>query len=208
MKKLILFFVIFFISQSVFSADNRNSSISFDPLTFLGLVLGPDDDDIDDNDVVDFRNMWFCASINWETENQREMGFGLFLRGDRITITTNYRSFYNKERQSGFFWGLYGLIEWRRMYWFYDNNSELFVGTNFPFVGDNVYQSVGITGGFDTGFRFRALNVGITPYLGLGIPLFCCFGNLPREINTPKFMWRNIATRAINIGVKLDFFND
>ena len=207
MKKIIFILIIsFFIPFNLFAQEYNNSSVSFDPLTFGGLLLGPDEED-GEVQPVDFRNMWFIMDINWETIKQREMGFGIILRGNRIALTTKYRFFHNKERQSGFFWGLYGLIEWRRMYWFYDDNSELTVGWNFPFVGhDNVYQSIGITSGFDIGIRFRINDFGITPYLGLGLPLFLYFGDLPPEKNDQKFNLINMIIRSINIGLRLDFF--
>jgi hypothetical protein len=183
-----------------------NNSVSFEPLTFIGLLLSPNDEN-GEPQPVDLRNMWFAVDSNWETEKQREMGLGLFLRGDRIAIISKYRMFRNKETLSGFFWGFYGLIEWRRMYWLFEKNSELTIGWNFPFVGhDNVYHSIGITGGMDIGFRFRKENFGITPYLGLGIPLFYCFGNLPPKGNDREFIIMNTAGRAVNIGLRLDFF--
>jgi hypothetical protein len=200
MKKFILILIIsFLIPFNLFAQEYNNSSVSFDPLTLIGLLLG------DGN--VDFRNMWLAVDINWETEKQREMGLGLFVRGNRVGITTKYRFFHNKEKLSGFFWGLYGLIEWRRMYWFYDDNSEIIMGSSFPFVeSGNVYHSIGITGGADIGFRFRIKNFGITPYLGVGLPLFLLFGDLPPQNNMQEFYIQNAITRAINIGLKLDFF--
>jgi hypothetical protein len=202
MKRLIFISIIFFLfSCNLFSQDYTNNSISFDPLTFIGLFLGRGDN-------TELRNIWFGVDINWETEKQGEMGLGLFLRGDRAAIITKYRMFYNKETQSGFFWGFYGLIEWRQMYWFYEDNSELTVGWTFPFHGDNVYHSLGIRGGIDIGFRFRSNNFGVTPYLGLGIPLFFCFGDLPPQKDIREFYLSNIALRAINIGLRLDFFQD
>jgi hypothetical protein len=142
-----------------------------------------------------------------ETNNKKELGFGIFARADKLALRTQYRSFFNKERQSGFFWGLYGHIEWRKMYWIYDENDEITIGLNFPFVGnDNVFHSIGITGGVDIGFRFREEKVGITPYIGLGIPLFYCFGDLPPEKDKELFNFQNITFRAIDMGIRFDFF--
>jgi len=183
------------------SFNNKNTSVSFDPFTFIGLLLSPNESE------VDFKNMWFAMDFNWETEKQKEMGIGIILRVNRVAIKTQYRSFYNKERQSGFFWGLYGLIEWRKMYW-YNENNDLIIGWTFPFIdNDNTYHSIGITGGFDIGFRFRISDIGITPYIGLGIPLFFCFGNLPPEKYRQEFYINNITFRAINIGIRLDLFS-
>jgi hypothetical protein len=205
MKKVIFIFcIIIFISSGLTAQesfnDYKNASISFDPLTFIGLLIAPDESEID------FRNMWFGMDFNWETENQKETGFGIILQANRIAIKTQYRSFYNKERQSGFFWGLYGLIEWRNMRWYYENNNLAIVWT-YPSIDKSSYHSIGITGGFDIGFRFRISDIGITPYMGLGIPLFYCFGNLPPENYMQEFYMTNAIIRAVNIGIKLDFFN-
>jgi hypothetical protein len=94
------------------------------------------------------------------------------------------------------------------MYWLYDENNEIGIGWNFPFVGnDNVFHSIGLTGGFDVGFRIRGKTVGVTPYIGLGIPLFFCFGDLPQK-DKDLFTIKNIVFRAIDIGIRIDFFVD
>jgi len=202
MKKLFLSSIIIIFITSNLMAQNsyNNKSISFDPLTFIGLFLSHDESQLD------FRNMWFAMDFNWETEKQKEMGIGIILKANRVAVKTQYRSFHNKENLSGFFWGLYGFIEWRKMNW-YNENNDLIIGWTFPFVdNDNTYHSIGITGGFDIGYRFRFDNIGITPYIGLGIPLFYCFGNLPPEKYKQEFYLNNIALRVINIGIKLDIF--
>jgi hypothetical protein len=210
-KKFFVSIFTVFISYTLFSmdfnTDLKNYSISFDPLTIVGLFTGLAFPTDAESGEIDFRNMWFAADINWEAESQKELGMGIFLRGDRIAFTRLYRSFYNKERQSGFFWGLYGLVEWRRMHWFIDEDSDIIIGWAFPFDGrDNIYHSIGITGGFDIGFRYRKNNLGITPFLGVGIPLFFCFGDLPPKSYTKEFYLTNLAIRAIHIGIRLDFF--
>lgn len=92
------------------------------------------------------------------------------------------------------------------MYWFFDDKNEIGIGWSMPFNGDNVYHSIGITGGFDIGFRIRLGDFGITPYIGLGIPLYFCFINLPPKGYNMEFYILNSTVRAINIGIKLDFF--
>jgi hypothetical protein len=67
------------------------------------------------------------------------------------------------------------------MYWRYDEDNEFAIGWNFPFIGDNIFHSIGITGGVDIGFRIRGEKIGVTPFVGLGIPLFYCFGDLPPQ---------------------------
>jgi len=210
-KPAFLIFIIAFISSNIFCQDLRNASVSFDPLTLIrtaGFLINMNDTDPEDQRELNFNNIWFGMDSNWVTKNKKEMGVGVFLGSHKIAFKTQYRSFYNKERQSGFFWGLFGLTEWRRMYWYYEENDEIMVGWGLPFnEQENVYHSFGITGGFDTGFRYRTGNLGVTPYLGLGIPLFYCFGNMPVN-NIQDFNVMNIALRAIHIGVRIDVFND
>jgi len=203
-KIIFIFCIIIFISSGLTAQesfnDYKNVSISFDPLTFIGLLTAPNESE------MDFRNMWFGMDFNWETENQKETSLGIILQSNRVAIKTQHRSFYNKERQSGFFWGLYGLIEWRNMRWYNENNNIAIIWT-YPSIDNSSYHSIGITGGFDIGFRFRTSDIGITPYMGLGIPLFYCFGNLPSEKYIKEFYITNAIIRTINIGIKLDFFN-
>jgi hypothetical protein len=183
----------------------QNLSISFDPLTFLGLLLSPANQN-DEQESTDIRNMWVGVELNIETPKHKELGFGIFARADRVALRTQYRSFFNKKRQSGFFWGLYGFIEWRKMYWLYDDD-KLVIAWKFPFAGsDNVYHSIGLTSGFNIGFRIRGNNTGITPYIGLGIPLFYCFGNVPPERDKEEFLFQNITFRIIDIGLRIDLF--
>jgi hypothetical protein len=189
-----------------YNISAQNSALSLDPITFIGLLSSPKDEN-GEQQSPDMRNMWLCFELNMETKSRKELGFGIFARADRFALRTQYRSFFNKERLSGFFWGLYGHIEWRKMYWIYDENSEITIGWNFPFEGnDNVFHSIGITGGIDIGFRIRGENVGVTPYIGLGIPLFYCFGDLPPEKDSEAFNFQNTTFRAIDIGVRIDFF--
>ena len=181
----------------------QNFSISFDPLTFLGLLVSPKGDTA--QEPVDIRNMWICVELNMDTSNQKELGFGIFARADRVALRTQYRTFSNSEQQSGFFWGFYGLIEWRQMYWLYDEDNNLAVGWSFPLQeNENIYHSIGLTGGVDIGFRIRIDRIGVTPYFGFGIPLFYCFNDKPPE--TKEFFLQNSLFRAIDVGLRLDFF--
>jgi hypothetical protein len=202
-KKVFFIFIILFLSNAIFA---QNFAISFDPITFVGMLLSPNNGN-GEQQSSDIRNMWLGVELNMETTGKRELGFGVFLRADRVALRTQYRSFFNKERQSGFFWGLYGQVEWRKMFWIYDENNELSVGWSFPFEGnDNVYHSIGITGGVDIGFRIRGGSLGITPYIGVGLPLYYCFGDLPPEKDREYFNLQNTTFRAIDIGIRIDLF--
>jgi hypothetical protein len=203
MKQSFFIGILIVLSYTIFA---QNFSISVDPITFIGLLLSQKDEN-GEQQSSDIRNTWVCVELNMETNSKKEIGFGIFIRADRVALRTQYRSFYNKERQSGFFWGLYGHIDWRKMFWIYDENNEIGIGWNFPFVGnDNVFHSIGITGGVDIGFRIRGETVGVTPYIGLGIPLYYCFGDLPPEKDKELFNLQNTTFRAIDIGIRLDFF--
>jgi hypothetical protein len=205
MKKIILIILItIFISSNLFAQDTtslKNTSISLDPLSLIGAVLFFGDG------INEYTSNFICfgMDLNLETSEKNEMSMGFFIGTHRLTLMTKYRFFNNSEKLSGFFWGLYGLIEWRRMDWFY-NENRLSIDWIIPSTEQSkVYQSIGITGGLDIGLRLRINNFGITPYLGLGIPLFICFGDLPSQY-IRDFYVMNIALRAINIGLKLDFF--
>jgi hypothetical protein len=195
---------------AVFVAANsysQNVSVSFDPLTFIGMLLLPSSDqNREELATGDIRNLWICVEANWELKNRTEMGAGLFIRGDRFAIRSQWRTYFNKERQSGAFIGLYGVFEYRKMYWLYEKDGGVSIGFDFPFSGENnVYHSLGLTAGFDVGFRLRIGNVGITPFIGLGYPLFFCWGDLPSR-GRSEFDSQNAAFRSIDIGLRIDFF--
>ncbi|MDR0785879.1 MAG: hypothetical protein LBE74_08390 [Treponema sp.] len=186
------------------TAYSQNSSISFDPFTLIGLLL-PTGDQNHKEQTTDIRNLWLCIEANWEISNKTEMGVGMFWRGDRFALRAQWRNYFNKQRQSGAFIGLYGNAEWRQMYWLYDGEG-IAIGWSFPFeFKDNVYHSLGITIGVDVGFRIRIGDVGITPFIGLGYPLFFCFGETPTNYRS-EFDTKNMMFRAIDIGLRIDFF--
>jgi hypothetical protein len=204
MKRSFFIFILLVLSNAIFA---QNFSISFDPITFIRVLLSPLTLNGNEEQSSDIRNIWLGAELNMETTSKKELGFGVFLRADRVALRAQYRSFFNKERQSGFFWGLYGHIDWRKMFWIYGENNEIGIGWNFPFEGnDNVFHSIGITGGVDIGFRIRGGNLGVTPYIGLGIPLYYCFGDLLPEKDREMFNLQNTTFRAIDIGIRIDLF--
>jgi hypothetical protein len=207
MRKITLILIVsIFIPSDLFAQDTKNISISFDPLTLVGIFLTVCSED-EETGEIDFSNMWFGMDVNWETEKQKEIGFGVFFATHKVYLKTQYRAYYNKERLSGLFWGLYGLVEWRRMHWLYDDDNVLNIGWEFPATEhDNVYHTLGITGGIDVGYRYRRNSVGVTPYIGLGIPLFFYIGKLPRKDDTREFDLMNITIRAIHLGLKVDLF--
>jgi len=210
-KKLlltILFYFLFVFTINLYANYNDSSniffdSVSYDPLTIIGLFVFF----ITPEDESNLNFLWFAGETNRITANHREIGTGLILNRNRAALTTRLRTYNNREMQNGFFWGVFGLLEWRRMYWFFNENSELTVSN--PFWGTTkgyAYHSIGVTGGVETGFRIRTNNSGITIFLGLGIPLFYCFGNLPPQANMREFYLNNILPRSVNIGIRLDSF--
>jgi len=73
MKRFILIPIIsFLIPFNLLAQEYNNFSVSFDPLTFIGLLFTSNDEN-GESQPIDFRNMWFGADINWETEKQREI---------------------------------------------------------------------------------------------------------------------------------------
>jgi len=86
MKKFILTLIIItLISSKLTAQDARNSSISFDPLSLIGLVwfFSTDEEGIRQ---IDPDNAWFGMDINWETEKQKEMSVGFFIGTHRVAL--------------------------------------------------------------------------------------------------------------------------
>lgn len=215
LQKITAKLIVLFAFASIFSvkllavedyqgAFPENLSFSIDPLTFATILLNShfEEGEFD----IDWRGVWFAGEMNYQTENRTELGFGLFLSNHNVAVTAKHRSFYNEEQLRGFFWGYYGLVEWRRMHWWKNSSAWPNVSWNFPVDENaNVYHSFGVTAGADIGFRYRKEHWGITAYLGLGLPLYFCFGDLPNRRNI-RFELINIGLRAIHLGVRVDLF--
>jgi hypothetical protein len=192
-------FIVFF-SHSLFAEDHDNSvtpisyhSISISPMTIISTALL----------VQGIESIWFIADVNWRLANQEELGTGVVLRRDRASLVTRYRSYNNKERQSGLFWGVYGLAEWRMMHWFYDEHSNLKIAssTTSGESQEHIYHSIGITMGAEAGFRVRINNFnGISAFIGMGVPLFYCFGDTPQDV-MQGFYLQNMLLRTLNVGL-------
>lgn len=195
---------LFITAASTVSAQNL--TVSVDVFTFINMLIQTPPGDNQEQPPASIESLWACVELSFTTDAGRELGFGIFARADRVALRTNYRFFSNADEQSGFFWGWFGHIEWRKMLWMYDDNNEVAVGWNYPFSADNVYHSVGLAAGVDVGLRIRMGAVGITPFIGAALPLFYCFGDLPPEQDRNYFWLQNIVIRAIDIGLRLDFF--
>ncbi|MCL2381674.1 MAG: hypothetical protein FWC64_08800 [Treponema sp.] len=188
--------------RSLFADDFTNQSVSFSPITFVGLFFV-----LPVFEEVNLRNIWITFEGNWITANQAERGAGITIRNDRVALSARHRFFYNRQTQSGFFWGLYGLVEWRRTHWYYDEDGELQIDPFFPNERPgSIFHSVGLTGGLETGFRVRSGNTGITPFLRLGIPVFFPFGDLPPNNEFWEFYAMNALVRGITLGLRIDIF--
>jgi hypothetical protein len=200
------FFVcLFTVVVSTVSAEGL--TLSVDLLTFVSMILpNPSEKNGAPPPSQDLSSLWICVDLSGTTDAGRELGFGFFLRADRVALRSQYRFFSNPDSQSGFFWGLFGYVEWRKLHWGYDDNNELAVGWSYPFDGDNVFHSVGLAAGVDAGFRIRIGSIGITPFIGVGLPLFYCFGTLPPDNDRTVFWIQNAVIRAVDIGLRIDFF--
>jgi len=85
MKKIIIILIMtIFIPSNLFTQSFKNTSISFDPLTFIGAILWFSNDE--NNRQVTDNNIWFGVDLNWETEKQKEMGVGIFLGTHRVYL--------------------------------------------------------------------------------------------------------------------------
>ncbi|MCL2381678.1 MAG: hypothetical protein FWC64_08820 [Treponema sp.] len=87
--------------RSVLADDFTNQSISFSPMTIVGLLFLT----LPVTEESDLGNFWLTFEGNWITANQAERGAGITIRNDRVTLSTRYRRFFNRQTQSGFFLG-------------------------------------------------------------------------------------------------------
>jgi hypothetical protein len=180
-------------------------SLSVDPFTFVRMLL-PSTQEVNGEKVEsDPRNLWLCFELNFPALGA-EMGAGLLARFDHIALRVQYRSYWNNERQSGIFWGLYTVAEWRKLYWFYGDDNALLIGWDYPFITEkDTYDSMGLTAGVNIGFRIRGETFGVSLYGGMGFPLYFMWGTSPPDADSTNFREQNFWIRAMDFGLRLDF---
>ena len=210
--RLVIFLIIFAVvlPRNLLADELWHRSISFDPIGvarfFHFLVFLPGD--LTGEEGLNLDNVGLTVESNWKTVHRHQMGIGFILSSNRIALTSTYRFFRDRETQSGFFWGPFALLEWRRMYWYYDVAGQITVDTAPYGLLGTPFNSIGLTFGADVGFRFRISNFSITAFGGMGIPLFLAFGELlPEGPEFQEFYMANILPRGLRFGVRLDFYH-
>lgn len=198
-RQPLIFVCLFFVMTKPAYAEDL--SVSFSPLTLLGILFSyPDNDDIR-------KNIWVEAEVNFLTDNGKEHGLGFFARSYCYGMRYSYRK-YSKDDHSGFLYGLYVRAEYQEAGWSYLEDGE--IGINYSLIGNGitgtVYKTAGLTAGGDIGVRFRGEQWGATFFIGIGVPAFFWFGDLPREVDVKDFYLKNALLKMVDAGIRIDFY--
>ncbi|MDR0539631.1 MAG: hypothetical protein LBG74_03905 [Spirochaetaceae bacterium] len=204
MKKLILLFLCcgIFPAQAARAMD---FGVSVSPLTLLGAVLSSEYTPTDNpRDYI-----WISADLNFLLDDSRERSIGIVLQPNCYGLRYHQRK-YTNDNHSGFLYGLFATLDYRVMGWKYNDQDGLTV--SYAFIGNTnttegmIFHTIGATIGANTGFRLRGERWGATFYVGAGVPLIYCFGDLPRKQNSWDLYFGSALNRAFELGLKIDFY--
>jgi len=206
-KKCIFLCVLFSISTLwIYSegssiAEAETATLSMSPITLLLFTAAEEDE------PSDF--IWLSLMLNFQLPDRKEIGFGTTIIPGYIDFRMQHRK-YQRDDHSGFFYGPFALVEYRKLYWEKDSNSNYVISPPFFGLEDNgqVYHSIGARLGMDVGYRFRTEIATISPYIGVALPVFYCFdtqGSTEIKENWQQFYWDNLPIRAVNFGIMIDF---
>jgi hypothetical protein len=174
-------------------------SVSVSPLSALDMALNRD------GQPLEYLRLEF--DINYLADNNVERSVGAIIK---FTYPNLYALRYQQRKFSGdnhtgFLHGFYGRIEYREMNWGYDDGKVEVSTSWFSNGTGTMFRSIGATFGGDVGFRLRGERFGATFYAGAGLPLFYCFGDIPKD-QLASFYLSSALIRVLNLGIKLDFY--
>jgi hypothetical protein len=191
--------MLFFAKTTLPAADY---GVSIAPLTMMGFFFSTISSAKDPKEYI-----WMDVDVNFLLANNKEQSIGIYLSPDCYGLRYQNRS-YTKESHAGFFYGAFAKLEYRTMGWQYLDGGTFQI--SYSLLGNPVegtkFQSVGLTGGVDLGFRLRGEKWGATFFAGAGLPLFYCFGDLPEKESPASFYLLNARLRVVELGFKIDFY--
>jgi hypothetical protein len=177
-------------------------SVSLSPLSAIGLILS------DKQGGQPLEYLWLEFDINYLADNNVERSAGAIIQPNFYALRYQQRKF-SRDDHTGFLYGFYGRIEYRKMIWAYKDNDDIEVSLTWLGKGAVTFpfHSIGATFGGDVGFRLRGQRFGATFYAGAGLPLFYIFGSqLPPHDKLASLYLSSALYRALNLGIKFDFY--
>lgn len=169
-------------------------SIGLAPLTLLTCLIGNTVEDISINDL------WFSISINLG-KNKQEYDWFVAKYPHTFSVGLEKRFFLRKTLK-GFFYGPFCSINFSRLSLSAEYHPAYSTGT---YVEGDVYSCFGIKLGGEIGYRFKIKEVGITPKIGIGIPIMYLFDldQYDRSELTQIYL-NNMLFNCTFIGLKID----
>lgn len=197
--KQILFLSLLLMKISLFSQEQitnnqeYTTSISLSPLSFITLMADSEDADIND--------LWLAMSFNVATNNT-EYDFGIAKYPNYLSLSVEKRNFINKDL-FGFFYGPF--ISFDMLNLTVDSSTLPAFSTDNSIPGDK-YSLIGFRFGGDIGYRINMNNIGLTPKIGLSIPLYYLYelNNYTAEELQQIYTFTYLL-RIFSFGIKIDF---
>ena len=203
MKKALVLLVLCFlfsahseeIIDNVTTSDQPVMSLGLSPISLLSLMITNSDDTVKINDI------WLSLSINIGS-NKREYDYSIAKYPNYFSLGIEQRNFFN-DKYSGFFYGPF--TQFNMWMLSLDAGHYPNYSTDRYNSGDR-YTLIGLKFGECIGFRIKIIDVGITPKVGISIPVFY-LANLGSYSNEEKrnIYINNALSNALSIGLKVDF---
>lgn len=206
MKKVLFLLLIFFvITSNVFSLQQNlqyqeeSLSFSISPATFLTILPWQDEDG--NSTPMPF----FGVSVNLGSSNVEHDWF-LSLYPSEVSFGYERRIFPSYKKK-GFFYGFFASFDYRKFVLLDDGVDDGIRIDLFGLSTENDFWTLGFRIGTELGFRIRIGDFGITPKIGLGIPLYYPFGLKEMSDNFWHDYFLTLTTSSIFIGFKFDYLN-
>lgn len=193
MKKIILI-CLSLLACTVYATESQTFSISLSPLSFLSLLAGSQENNVSIDDI------WMSLSLNVGS-NKKENDFFITKYPHILNIGIEQRNFL-KDNFSGFFYGPFISFDYSKLI-LQDKKNPGY--TTNKYENETVYSLLGPRIGEAIGYRFKIKSIGVTPKIGIGIPLYYLFG-LSDFSNTEikKIYIKNMALNCFFLGLKID----
>jgi hypothetical protein len=181
--------------------QDEHSVFSVNPLTLLWLTSQNHKDSNSENSSFlsgPGGSLYFGSA-----KGNSETLYGFSLYSDFFDISIQQRNYLSKTN-SGLFAGSFLSAEVLSFQYFIDPDKGITI-TNNKKQGNN-YFLLGLRYGGNIGMRFGFSGFGISPRIGLTLPIFYLFGstNLSAD-DSAKLYFMNAMMRAIEIGLTIDF---
>lgn len=198
MKRLFALFV-FYIFGFLCFAQSSHISISVSPMTFITISQLPlVTEENGESEIVPFCSLSFNYGNDFT-----EHDFFISIYPNEYSFGYERRIFFNED-YNGFFYGGFISLDYRR---FSIEDKSVILDLTQQLT-NNFFSTFGIRIGPEIGVRIKrkSNNLGLTPKLGLGIPLYFTSNLSKKNKDFNYYYFQSLKLSAFFIGLKFDFF--